>query len=75
MVIRMIFCAFGVVGSCIDFKIGLIWDVLQCINMQALGIPKCVLNLDSLRPFQTEALLQGTDQLSIICLWVKNENH
>ena len=36
---------------------------------------KCVLNLDSLRPFQTEALLQGTDQLSIICLWVKNENH
>ena len=39
MVIRMIFCAFGVVGSCIDFKIGLIWDVLQCINMQALGIP------------------------------------
>ena len=37
--------------------------MLQCINLQAFGISKCVMNLDSLRPFQTEALLQGTDRL------------
>ena len=72
MVIRMMFCAFGVVGSCIDFKI--VMGVLQCINLQALGIPKCVLNLGSLRPFQTEALLQGTDCL-IYAYGLKFENH
>ena len=51
-------------GSCIDFKIGLIWDVLQCINLQALGIPKCILKL----------CCRGPTDCLIICIWIKNEN-